>query len=526
MPFPYGDGVPPNRTRTTLVPDALAYRLVGGNATDREHRSYTLGDRGPHRAEGRRDRDRILYSQAWRRLAGVTQVVSPHEGHAPMHNRLTHSEKVAQVARSIAENLLQEVAHRNMIVDLGGLDADVAEAAALAHDLGHAPFGHIGEETLDDIARGDFELPDGFEGNAQSLRILLVTETRHPDYDGLNLTRATLAATAKYPWTRQSRAADPHHERLLVSDADYRRRWSKFNAYSPEAASLADARTAFPAVALDVQTLEASIMDAADDITYALHDLEDFYLAGDLDMRAVLERVDRQPGSGPLLPSDDFLDRLATRLRRDYSGYFERPLLDQASADVHSFLRVGFAVSFDGSVDAIGRARAKISDEIGTMLGAIEIGADPAWEGGPHVYIRQDVWHRVQILKEVTRELVITRPDIAVLQRGQQALLRRLVGSLRQWVDSPRDRSRLPRRLRHELDVAAAQQEALGSDVAHQMGYGRVGDGVGAGTRLYAPRGEPLRCLIDYVCGLTDGECVSLDARLSGTRAGSPGKIL
>ena len=113
--------------------------------------------------EAQRDRDRILYSTAFRRLAEVTQVVSPSGGHV-FHNRLTHSLKVAQVGRAAATWLVRQFP--DDVRAVGGVDPYVVEAASLAHDLGHPPFGHLAERALDGLlrARG---VDDGFEGNAQ-----------------------------------------------------------------------------------------------------------------------------------------------------------------------------------------------------------------------------------------------------------------------------------------------------------------------------------------------------------------------
>lgn len=125
-------------------------------------------ERRDYRSPAQIDRDRILYSTAFARLAEVTQVVTADQGHV-FHNRLTHSLKVGQLARRMAEKILREQAKE--ADELGGLDPDVAEAAGLAHDLGHPPFGHIAEETLDELLRTQ-GVQDGFEGNAQSFRIL------------------------------------------------------------------------------------------------------------------------------------------------------------------------------------------------------------------------------------------------------------------------------------------------------------------------------------------------------------------
>jgi dGTPase len=247
----------------------------------RYERFYALDIRqGDAREEGQRDRDRILYTSALRRLAGITQVVSPAEGHV-FHNRLTHSLEVAQIGRRLAESLIRK--HDKALVNaMGGVDPDVVEAAALAHDLGHPPFGHVAEEELNKLldcpeTNGNPKPSDGFEGNAQSFRIVTKLAVRYPRYRGgqhirgLNLTRATLNAVLKYPRLR------PTGDR--VDNKQDGKRWQKWGVYDSEQDYLRWAREALASEDHN-RSAEAELMDWADDVAYAVHDLEDFYRAG------------------------------------------------------------------------------------------------------------------------------------------------------------------------------------------------------------------------------------------------------
>jgi dGTPase len=197
-------------------------------------------------------------------LDGVTQIVRAGEADV-FHNRLTHSIKVAQVGRRLAEHCIRR---QPQATEFHGLDNEVVEAACLAHDLGHPPFGHIGEATLDEIltcedAHGRCLDPEGYEGNAQSFRIVTKLALRFPQCEGLDLTRATLCALLKYPWARDT-----------SSEGEKAGKSKKWGYYKSEQADFDFCREG---VELDMRSLEAELMDWADDIAYSVHDLEDFH---------------------------------------------------------------------------------------------------------------------------------------------------------------------------------------------------------------------------------------------------------
>ena len=179
----------------------------------------------PGESEFRTDLERIRFAQSFSRLADVTQVVTAGATSGVVHNRLTHTIKVAAVARSVAVRLLRTES-RDLLRDLGGLDHVVVQAAANAHDLGHPPFGHLGERVLDRLARERFGLSDGFEGNAQTFRILTELEVLGPGDVGLNLTAAVRAAVLKYPWARLELPRPASHG-LADPAAGRRARWRR-----------------------------------------------------------------------------------------------------------------------------------------------------------------------------------------------------------------------------------------------------------------------------------------------------------
>ncbi|GLZ37000.1 dGTP triphosphohydrolase [Actinokineospora sp. NBRC 105648] len=479
----------------------------------------------------RADRDRVVASPFFARLGGVTQVVSA-SGSGLLHNRLTHSLKVAQVARAIAERLAADPAAAPVLAALGGCDPDVVEAAALAHDLGHPPFGHLGEQVLDRLARHRFGLPDGFEGNAQSFRIITTTDTRGPRAAGLDLTAAVRAAVLKYPWTRLSHPVphprelpDPPRGAAEPPDAPGTGS-SKFSAYVTELDDLFGAREPFAGLVEPwQQTVEASVMDNADDIAYAIHDLEDFHRIGVLQHapvsaelgqwetdRAEFAKLDDEDLAAGRRPGQS-LERLRRRLHARDSWMVDDDSFAAAVSRVRAELVDDLlSVPFDGSIDAEQAFRRFSAGWTARLVAGVHVVADPPTRSG-HVLLGERQWHEVQVLKFVHRRFVLLRPDLALYQRGQARLLTQLVEALEQWLGDRYESDRLPRRLHDLVELAADEYTRLAAEHPDTL-VGATGERPeGASALLALARG---RAVIDFVASLTDGQAATLLEALSG----------
>ncbi|GAA4246575.1 deoxyguanosinetriphosphate triphosphohydrolase family protein [Dactylosporangium darangshiense] len=490
--------------------DQRSQRLFGGA-------SVAPGDlaTSPYRA----DRDRIVASPFFARLAGVTQVISPGGSGLLVHNRLTHSLKVASVARGIVERLCADPEQQAMLDKLGGCDPDVVEAASLAHDLGHPPFGHLGEHVLDRLARERLGLPDGFEGNAQSYRIVTSTQVRGAAI-GLDLTAAVRAALLKYPWTRRT-YPDPHpmhlHPTPRGAGGDPAVGSSKFGAYVTELADVRQARAPFAGRIADwQQTAEASVMDTADDIAYAIHDLEDFHRVGVLQQGAVAaELVAWQRDAAQLRAAGDDELRAAARrpgrsveqlrrtLRRKDGWICDDDAFAAAVEHVRAELADGLlAAPFDGSIDAEQAVAHFSARWTRRLIDAVHVRADPPVRSG-HVLLARAQWHEVQVLKFIHHRFVLERPDLALHQRGQARLIASLVEALHAWLTDPGEEARLPRRLHDLVELAEAETGQLTA-----ADYGLA--------TLDVPSMARGRAIVDFVAALTDGQAVGLLDALSG----------
>ena len=431
---------------------------------------FHSNDRGSdRRSEGQRDRDRVLYASSFRRLGGVTQVATAGE-RLVFHNRLTHSLEVAQVARRLAENIVKD--QPDEVDSLGGIDPDVVEAAALAHDLGHPPFGHVAESKLDDLLQ-NARNTDGFEGNPQSFRIVTKLALRHQDFPGLNLTRATLNALLKYPWQREPGGL----------------RERKWGAYSSEREVFEWARELGP---VGAKSPEAELMDWADDIAYSVHDIDDFYRAGLIPLDRLL--VDDE-ARGRFIES--VLIRLGGDPRRDTAPSYE----DLKS--VFDGLTASMAVAHQQLLQpytGIREQRASLRSLTASLIrryitDAISLRV-PQSAGQSCITITPQLQTEVDILKQLTWEYVITAPSLSTQQYGQRKLIQDLFDTLMNAI-SESNFDVFPPRYREFLEDT--QSDSV----------------LGNSNREYTPT------VADYIAGMTEREAIELHQRLTGRALGS-----
>lgn len=503
----------------------LARRSVTGGIGAQDPAELAAATEGAFRE----DLERIRFSPYFARLAAVTQVVNQGSAGQVVHNRLTHTVKVTAVARAIATALNGGTATA-LLAELGGLDPVVVQAAASAHDLGHPPFGHLGERILDRIARSRFGLADGFEGNAQTFRILTTLDVHGLHEHGLDLTAAVRAAVLKYPWARSGyplRHPSEAEERPKGASAGPDGSGSaKFSAYVVDVPELIEVRRAYPRIGPWQQTVECSVMDLADDIAYSLHDLDDFHRAGVLQHasvaaefrswgreRARLARIGEQDLRAAGRQPGHALELLRRRLARKDAWIFADEVFATAVARVGDELVDGLlAVPFDSSVAAERAVGLFTASWISHLQASVGVAADPPVRAG-HVLLSRQAWHEVTVLKFVHQRFVLDRPDLALLQRGQARLLSSLVSGLESWLTDPLDAGRAPRRLSDLVrlatedyhDLAAVMPELLvgptGEPATSQDDLARLGRGRG---------------IIDYVASLTDDRAVATAAALSG----------
>lgn len=402
---------------------------------DRDRERWVAEDPAVKRADRddfARDRARLIHSAGLRRLSAKTQVVQPASDDF-VRNRLTHSLEVAQIGREFGAAL--------------GCNADVVDTACLAHDLGHPPFGHNGEEALDAVAAGI----GGFEGNAQTLRLLTRLEAKrfHPDGRpaGLNLTRASLDAATKYPWLRGD---GPERTRKFGVYADDLPVFEWFRAGAPERG----------------RAFEAEVMDWSDDVGYSVHDVEDAIASGRLDPRRL-----RDP--------DDVAGVLAVAV-----GVYASDLTtDDLGAALERLLAIGAVpTAYDGSR----RDRAGLKDITSRLIGRFVLAVEVATRErhGPgeltrhaaDLVVPDETRAECAVLKAVAAHFVMFTDERVALMAEQRGIVAALVEAYRA------DPGRLDPDLRADLAV-------VGSDA------------------------EALRVVVDQVASLTDVRALELHAR-------------
>lgn len=362
-----------------------------------------------------RDRARVLHSAALRRLADKTQVVGPQDGDTP-RTRLTHSLEVAQISRGIGEGL--------------GLDPDLCELAGLSHDIGHPPYGHNGERALNDVAEC------GFEGNAQTLRILARLEPKVLVGErsfGLNLTRASLDAACKYPRTRTNADGTVN---------------AKYSAYDEDAELLAWIRRGHSD---ERAPIEAQVMDFSDDIAYSVHDVEDGIISGRISLKVLWDLVE--------------LAALADKGAAAFGGTADS-LVDAASR-LRSLPSISHAADFNYTLASWAQLKQLTSELVGRYIGAVTE-ATRAAAGGEageamgrmhgDLVVPADIEAEVRLLKTVAVLYVMDAPAHLARQDRQRERIFRVYDYLsagapgtldtiyQQWwltAETPRERERV-----------------------------------------------------------------------------------
>ena len=360
------------------------------NRAAQENPYYSESDRERYLAEpakrlGRtefaRDRARIIHSFALRRLAAKTQIAVPWATDFP-RTRLSHSLECAQVGRELGGAL--------------GADPDLMEGACLAHDIGHPPFGHNGEDALNEIA----ESCGGFEGNAQSLRLLTRLEAKTMSDDGrsvgLNLTRASLDAATKYPWPRSATSR-------------------KFGVYDDDLPIFHWVRQGAPE---GRQSIEAQIMDWSDDVAYSVHDLEDSLVTGQIKLQ-------------------DLENDLPELISSAQSMYLPDTTGDEITHALASLRSLScWPTNYDGSHVHLARLKDLASQLIGRFAIAAEnrtreeYGDKPLTRYGANLIIPREQRVEVALLKAIASFYVIKAEASKKRYEEQRQLLHELVAAI------------------------------------------------------------------------------------------------
>ncbi|WAH99475.1 deoxyguanosinetriphosphate triphosphohydrolase [Arthrobacter sp. MMS18-M83] len=394
-----------------------------------------------YRSDFERDRARVLHSSALRRLGAKTQVVAPDTDDF-VRTRLTHSLEVAQVGRELGRAL--------------GCDPDVVDTACLSHDLGHPPFGHNGESALNEVAHGI----GGFEGNAQTLRLLTRLEPKVLTPDGLpaglNLTRASLDAASKYPWS------------AVDAPVIHGQRSSKFGAYEDDLPVFTWLRDGAPG---NRSCIEAQVMDLADDISYSVHDVEDAIVAGHFQLK--------------WLDNPDHRARVVGYTKQWYLPHNDPAEIDAALARLEA--TSVWVREADGSRKSMAALKDMTSQLIGRFCqSALEttrahFGPDHLTRYGAELMVPEGTTTEIAAMKGLATTFVISTDHRQPVYERQREVLHALVGVLNASGD------------RHLEPMFAADWRDAPDDAAR------------------------LRVVIDQVASLTDASALAMYERLVGS---------
>jgi dGTPase len=415
--------------------------ILGAYTEDDSRRWVSEPRKKSYRSDFERDRARVLHSSALRRLGAKTQVVAPHTDDF-VRTRLTHSLEVAQVGRELGRVL--------------GCDPDVVDAACLSHDLGHPPFGHNGESALNEIAHRI----GGFEGNAQTLRLLTRLEPKVLDHEGrpagLNLTRASLDAACKYPWTARD-APLVHGQRT-----------SKFGAYEDDLAIFEWIRQGAPP---GRSCIEAQVMDLSDDIAYSVHDVEDAIVAGKFQLR--------------WMANPDHRARVIGYTQQWYLPHSDPAEIDAALARLES--TPVWVLEADGSRKSMAALKNMTSQLIGRFcdsalgLTRAAYGESALTRYAGEVVVPQETVLEIAVMKGLATTFVMTTDHRQPIYERQREVLHSLVSALSASGD------------RHLEPMFAADWRAADDD------------------------GARLRVVVDQVASLTDASALAWYERLVGS---------
>lgn len=403
-----------------------------------------------------RDRARIIHSVAFRRLQGKTQIFGPGAADF-MRTRVTHSIEVSQIGRGLARRF--------------GVPGSLVEAACLGHDLGHPPFGHTGEDALNQLMKPY----GGFEGNAQSFRIVTRIEPKSPDYLGLDLGRETLHALLKYPYKKVAGYAK------YLYDDDAARMEAFLYRDIPQSLLAGYNRNRRPQ-----RTLPCQLMDWADDIAYSVHDLEDGIVSGLLQPSTWLDDsflsvlsasvcgADIRWQSGP--PSCDDIREIVENLLKRLPGY-EAPFIQR---DVLREMTRYYINRF---------ANAGVVAREGDGTSSYDFVLD----------VPEEIRVENQVLKSITFEFVIRDArTTTIMYKGREILMKLFEALFQRATEDGSEKARLasfylfPREMRKELESLVGNEVALA------------------------------RLVCDYIAGMTEGQAIQLYGRLYEPGAGSP----